>query len=127
MMPDLDGLPILFDAKLYYAIHHELLHPLIYALLLGVLLAFLLKRLAQMDFGKTFAVFAAGYALHPLAGVVFTNWPVRLFWPLSQEQYSWPILADQNGPLATIVILGSFAIILKSFQNDIFKTLPQNH
>jgi len=126
MMPDLDGLPILFNLDLYYAIHHELLHPLIYGVIFGVLFAFFLKRAAKMDFGKSFVVFASSYMLHPLTDVIFTNWPVKLFWPLSQEQHSWPILIEQSAALALIVIFGSAILLLKIFRKDIHRTLNQN-
>ncbi|MBI4210719.1 MAG: metal-dependent hydrolase [Candidatus Diapherotrites archaeon] len=112
MMPDLDGIPVLFDRELFYALHHELLNPLIYAVLFGLVFALALSRFAKMDFKKSFAVFAASYALHPLTDAVFTDWPVKLLWPLSNTQYSWPVLLDYNAALALLSLILSIAAVV---------------
>lgn len=112
VMPDLDGIPVLFDLGLFYAIHHELLHPLIYSLLFAPPAAFIMRWLFQIPKIKSFAVFALSYALHPLADVLFTNWPVKLLWPFSSEQFSYPMFIEYNGLLVSITILGFCGFML---------------
>ncbi len=112
-LPDLDGIPILFDMELFYAIHHELFHPPIYGIILAIPVALVLGHFFKMDKVKTFAVFAASFILHPLTDVLFTNWPVKLLWPFSEEQFLYPIFIEYNAHLAAIVMLLLFVQLIK--------------
>ena len=69
-----------------------------------------------MNAKKAFAVFAAGYLLHPLADVFFTDWPVKLFWPLSNQQFSYPVLFDYNLHLALLAVLATVVHLAINFQ-----------
>lgn len=100
MLPDLDGTPVLFDRELYYQIHHELFHAPIYGALLGIPVALILEKYFGMEKKKSFLVFAVSFALHPITDVFFTNWPVKLLWPFSQEQFSNPLFMNYNVLLA---------------------------
>ena len=114
MLPDLDGIPILYDMDLYYKIHHELFHPPIYGILLAVPGAIILNKYFQMNKTKAFLVFAASFILHPITDVLFTNWPVKLLWPFSQEQYSYPIFIEYN------ILLVLFMLFLLIVQEKLF-------
>ncbi len=113
MLPDLDGLPLLWDIDLFYALHHELLHPLIYGIILGIPLALLLNHFLKIGRIRAFAIFAAAYMLHPLGDVLFTNWPVRLLWPFISQEFSYPVFINHNFALlllAPAMLVLPFAI-----------------
>lgn len=112
MLPDLDGVPVLFDLELFYRVHHELFHPPIYGILLAVPAAMILGRFFEVNPLKSFAVFAFSFALHPVTDVLFTDWPVRLLWPFSQEEFIYPVFVQYNFVLAFAVLAGLLAQII---------------
>ncbi|GEM_PF-1525149 len=87
-LPDLDGLPILFDMHLYNAIHHELFHPPVYGLLLAVPAALVLHHFFKIGRLESFIVFSFSFALHPFTDIFFGFLPIRLFWPVSNQGYA---------------------------------------
>ena len=103
MLPDIDGFPILWDMELFYAIHHELLHPLIYGVVMGIPVALLLHHFFKTGRAQAFLVFAASYMLHPIADVLFTNWPVRLFWPVFSQEFSYKTFIEYNWVLVILL------------------------
>ena len=105
MLPDLDGIPLLFDMNLYYQLHHELFHAPIYGLLLAIPIAILLSKYFGMNRNKAAIVFAAAFISHPLTDVLFTNWPVKLLWPISSQQFSYSIFINYNWLLATAITI----------------------
>ena len=104
MLPDLDGIPLLFDLALYYRVHHELFHPPIYGIILALPAALILGKYFKMNRFHTFLVFSASFILHPLADVLFTNWPVKLLWPFSSEQFIYPVFIGYNLHLAAFAM-----------------------
>jgi len=113
-IPDLDGVPILFDLNLYRQLHHVLLHPPVYGLVFGAIVAFALWKMYLMDWKLVLAAFFAGYALHSITDLFFTDWPIRMLWPLSEQQFSYPVLMQYNIPFALAVGL-AFGIMVLSF------------
>ena len=105
VLPDLDGIPILFDLNLFYLIHHELFHQPIYGIILAIPVVFIAAKYFKMDKLKTAVLFAGGFALHGLTDVLFTNWPVKLLWPFSSEQFSSPMFIEYNFLLAASLTL----------------------
>lgn len=87
-LPDLDGLPILFDVDLYNAIHHELFHPPVYGLLLALPAAIILHHSFKMGRLKSFIVFSFSFMLHPFTDIFLGFIPIKLFWPLSNQGYA---------------------------------------
>ena len=107
MLPDLDGLAILFNMDLYYALHHELLHAPVYGLVFGAIAAVLMSKFFNLNRKQSFVcflVFALAFALHAIVDVFFTNWPVKLLWPFSQQEFSYPLLAGYNWLLVIALI-----------------------
>ncbi len=113
MLPDIDGFPILWDMGLFRAIHHELLHPLIFGVALAIPAAYLLDYFFKTGRAQTLLVFAASFMLHPLTDVLFTNWPVPLFWPLTSQEFSYPVFIEYNWVLVLalpVMFAAPFAI-----------------
>ena len=115
MLPDLDGIPILFDMDLYYAIHHELFHPPIYGILLGIIAAFALYRFFRMPKLPTFFAVAAGFILHPVFDIFFTNWGVKMLWPFSDEKHLFSYFIGYNWALVLAIPLMVAAPFAKEF------------
>jgi len=107
MLPDLDGLPLFFDMNLYYQVHHELFHAPIYGVLLAVPVALILGKYWKLDRKITAVVFAGSFALHSVTDVFFTSWPVKLFWPLTNQEFSYPILREYNWLLSIAVLVAA--------------------
>lgn len=105
MLPDLDGIGLFFDMNLYFEFHHELFHAPVYGLILGIIFALLLSKRFDLDKTKSFAVVFFSFALHSVTDVFFTFWPVKLLWPFSSHQFSYPFLIEFNWLLAGIVFI----------------------
>ena len=96
MLPDLDGIPLLFDLSLYYQIHHEWFHQPIYGIILGIPIALILNKYFKLDKTKVFLVFAFSFIFHSITDLVTTSWPVKMFWPFSQEMHAFPFLEESS-------------------------------
>lgn len=105
MTPDLDGLPILFNTSLFYQVHHEITHPLVTGLIMGVIAALIARQFFKMDAVKSFAIFMAGFLSHLLADLFFTNWPIKLFKPFSEAEFSSPLPIEYGIAFSAIVML----------------------
>ncbi|MBU2476701.1 metal-dependent hydrolase [Candidatus Micrarchaeota archaeon] len=103
MLPDLDGIGLFFDLNLYYEFHHELFHQPAYGIILGVIFALILSERFKLDKLKSFTVISFSFILHSVTDVFFTAWPVKLFWPFSSQNFSYPFLIEFNWLLALIV------------------------
>lgn len=103
MLPDLDGIPILYDRALYYRVHHELFHPPVYGVLLGVIAVYAFEHFFKMKKLPVFSVTAFSFSLHAIADVVFTNWYVKLLWPISSYKFTYPVLLDYSPHLVFVV------------------------
>ena len=115
MLPDLDGIGLLFNLSMFYAFHHELLHAPVYGLVFAVPAGLVMRKIFKESFAKSALVFAASFISHPLIDIFFTAWPVKLLWPFSSEQFSCPVLVDYNWLLAGVVFLAASAQILRFF------------
>ncbi len=111
VIPDLDGIPILFDEQLFQAVHHTFGHTLLFGVLVSLVLALFLekKRLG-------FSVILLGFAAHLGADIIGSNWPVPMFAPFLPAQISVsPYVSDfviysVIGP--AFLVLGTLAAVL---------------
>jgi hypothetical protein len=105
IIPDIDGIHILFDLDTYYAIHHVIAHPPFAGFLLGIAVVavfpFVNKHIIETvifpkkssnAFIKTYrkepfkvipayAFFMVGFFIHNIADIIGTNWPINLLYP----------------------------------------------
>lgn len=131
VFPDLDGIPILFDSNLYYQIHHELLHPPIIGFAIALPVALIINRLYGIKVWKSYLAFSLAYTFHAVTDVFFTNWYVKLFWPFSQEKFSYPIFINFNFILAIGIAIWlsfkiyKFMIEKRGIKKEILKLLPK--
>ena len=91
LTPDMDGLPILFDQNLFYQLHHVITHPLIAGIIFALIVAFLLTHFLKMDFRPSVLFFFLGFVSHIVTDLLFTNWPIPLFFPFYNAEFSYPI------------------------------------
>lgn len=105
ILPDLDALGILFGMDYYYQFHRTLFHPLIYAIVFAIPISFALNKFLKIPKIKSFIVIAASFALHIATDLLFTGWPIRVLWPFSQQQFTFPILEQFNSELAIALLL----------------------
>lgn len=111
VIPDLDGIPILFDEQMFLAVHHTFGHTLLFGVLVSLVLALFLekKRLG-------FSVILLGFVAHLGADIIGSNWPVPAFAPLLPAQISIsPYVSDfiiysVIGPV--FLVLGILAAVL---------------
>ena len=87
LAPFLDGLPALWgNEQLFQKVHHDYTC----SLPVGVLVVLLLLPFGTRGYRLSTALAsAAGFALNATSDLVTTNWPVKLFWPLSD--WSWAV------------------------------------
>ena len=108
MMPDLDVLiRSETDPLLFLEYHRQFTHSLIFIPVGGLLCALALHWIAgrrwQLTFGQTFLFCALGYATHALLDSA-TSYGTMLFWPFSDERFSWSIVSIVD-PLFTLPIV----------------------
>ena len=101
ILPDLDGLPVLYNNELYHQIHHAWFHPPIYGIFFGLLfvtLAFLYYKKYNLPFQylKTFGIFFLAFSLHPLTDIISSNWAINIFYPFGTLYLSTTILGIPN-------------------------------
>ena len=105
ILPDLDALGILFGMDYYYQFHRTLFHPLLYAIVFAIPISFALNKFLKIPKIKSFIVIAVAFALHIATDLLFTSWPIRVFWPFSQQQFTFPYLEQFNSELAVVLLL----------------------
>jgi inner membrane protein len=108
MAPDLDVLiRSTNDPLLALEFHRHFTHSLLFipvgAFLCSLLLYFTLAKKWQLSFGVTYVWSLIGYATHGLLDGC-TSYGTQLFWPLSNERFSWDIISIVD-PLFTIPLL----------------------
>ena len=95
------------DPLLFLEYHRQFTHSLVFipvgGLLCALALHWILGQRWRLPFAQTFLFCTLGYATHPLLDA-FTSYGTMLFWPLSEERYSWSIISIVD-PLFTIPVL----------------------
>ncbi|MDP2973592.1 MAG: hypothetical protein Q8N60_00935, partial [Candidatus Diapherotrites archaeon] len=76
-----------------------------YAIVFAIPISFALNRFFKIPRIKSFIVIAASFALHIAADLLFTGWPIRVLWPFSRQQFTFPILGQFNSQLAIALLL----------------------
>ena len=113
IIPDIDGVFLLFDQNLYRQYHHTFGHSLFFGLLVMAVL---------LPFGKNRKKLAwAGsltFLAHLAADVVGSGWGITLFYPMSDHEIgmggilSFTMIYDVIGPGTFILVLVTIVIIL---------------
>lgn len=117
IVPDLDGIALLFDKELYYKYHREILHPPLSGLALSILLFYLYERKSPLERRGTAAFFMLGFVVHAVSDVLTTNWPINFLAPFGTLYVSIsPALPDSViygtiAPALTILTLVLFAAL----------------
>jgi ABC-type cobalamin transport system permease subunit len=123
VLPDLDGLTLLFGEEVYGKWHHVVTHGVVAAVLItAVLTAFARERL------RVAALAFAMFHLHLLCDLAGSGpgWPITYPWPFSLRELSWSgqwnLASWQNtliGLGATLGVLGC-AVPLKRTMVELF-------
>jgi hypothetical protein len=88
---DIDGIFILINNNSYMEFHHTFGHSLIF----GVLVAIVALTLSA-DKLKVFFWAISAFSLHLVGDIVGTNWPVPIFYPLSDFSLTASSFLTQN-------------------------------
>jgi inner membrane protein len=114
VLPDLDGVGILWSEPAYVAVHRAAGHGLLFIALwtLGVV------RYAERPM-STVALAVLSFHLHLLLDAVGTGGlPIRYFWPLSDAGWSyagrWTLASWPNAVVMTLTLLGVLLIALRT-------------
>ena len=117
VIPDLDGIFILFDHDLYARYHHILFHPLMGGMLLGTFTVAVFwiyekgRNIQNPGFGKYFIFFFVGLLLHDFADIIGTDWQIPLLYPASSMEFSvYPSLSSEAiygviDPIVAVIFL----------------------
>lgn len=95
LVPFLDGIPILWNYRRFQEVHHEYTCSLVVGAGVAVLLGLFGGRGRRL---RTGAACALAFTFNAVADMFTTNWPVRLFFPLSE--FRWAV----GGLLSDFVI-----------------------
>lgn len=95
------------DPLMFLEYHRQFTHSLIFIPAGGMLCALALHRILgrrwQLTFAQTFLFCVLGYTTHPLIDTC-TSYGTMLFWPFSDERFSWSIISIVD-PLFTAPVL----------------------
>jgi len=95
------------DPLMFLEYHRQFTHSLIFipvgGLLCALALHWVLGRRWKLTFAQTFLFCALGYATHPLLDMS-TSYGTMLFWPFSNERFSWSIVSIVD-PLFTVPVV----------------------
>jgi hypothetical protein len=115
VIPDIDGVFILFSQDLFIKLHHTLGHWLIF----GIPLAFLFSVFSKKKL-KSFGAYSLAFSFHLIADIMGSDWSVYPFGPFSEIGYSaYPTLSVEsifyviNPTVFIIVLVISLFILFK--------------
>lgn len=95
------------DPLLFLEYHRQFSHSLFFVPIGGLICAlalhWLLARRWQLTLAQTFLFCTLGYLTHPLLDAA-TSYGTMLFWPFSDERYSWSIVSIVD-PVFTVPII----------------------
>lgn len=117
LLPDLDGITLLFNSELYYKYHREILHPPLVGLAVALAIIYLYEKKSAGRAGSA-AFFTLGFFTHIIGDLVSTNWPINLIAPFGQLYVSVSPLLSYDviyGTIArglTIITLILFAALV---------------
>ena len=83
VVPDIDGIFILFNNSQFYEYHHTFGHSFIFGLLVAIVACVL-----SVDKIKIFLGAICAFSMHLIADIVGTNWSVPIMYPLSDFSIS---------------------------------------
>jgi membrane-bound metal-dependent hydrolase YbcI (DUF457 family) len=90
MLPDLDVIPaIIFrDMRAY---HNNFSHSLLFAVPVSLLVAGVFHQIYRSNFWLCFLICLISYDLHVIMDALTAERGVMIFWPLTQNRFSFPI------------------------------------
>lgn len=92
MLPDIDGVYILYNYQLYETLHRVVFHSLIIGFLISLFLMFVLKAKNNTERLTIFTVSLLAFYSHLLLDLIFSNAGVYIFTPFSMYEVSFTIL-----------------------------------
>ncbi|WP_447973863.1 metal-dependent hydrolase [Nitrospira sp. Kam-Ns4a] len=108
LLPDLDGVGLLWSEEAYLAAHRVVGHSLVG----GALMIAFLSRMAEQGHGTAILALAA-FHLHLLLDIIGTGGPpVRYFWPMSGWGCSWSGHWELASWQNTVVMVGTLLAVL---------------
>ncbi len=117
-LPDLDGLPLFWDAiygtDYYYIIHRELFHPILAGIIFAVIGAIIAEKLWKVKKIHSFAFILLGFMMHALFDILFSDWYIPLFSPILSTQYLFNFLMRYEIEMSIIVTVLFLAAIISN-------------
>lgn len=109
VLPDLDGLTLLFGEEAYGKWHHVVTHGVFAAVLVTVALTALARERV-----KVAALGFAMFHLHLLCDLAGSGpgWPITYFWPVSHRELSWSGQWNLASWQNTVIGLGATLAVL---------------
>jgi membrane-bound metal-dependent hydrolase YbcI (DUF457 family) len=108
-LPDLDGLLIFVNYSWHLQVHRTLLHPFIWGAIFALPAMLIFRR--RLKWYHVGLAGMIGYSAHIICDLLFTSWPIPIFWPFSNVAVAFPVLEPM---LITVswVLLGAFLVLL---------------
>jgi hypothetical protein len=111
LLPDLDGIGVIFGWRFYQRYHRKLGHGLPVTLIGPPLLALAGVGLFNADFFVLWLWCQVALLGHLFTDVLFYRWPVQLFWPVST--WGWDAgLVGWNDLVPTLLLYGASVVAL---------------
>ena len=107
---DIDGIFILFNDSQYFDYHHTFGHSFVFGILVAVVACALSTDKINIFFGAISA-----FSMHLVADIVGTNWPVPIFYPLSDFSLTSGTIFTNNqiyNIINPVVFITSLILIL---------------
>ncbi len=118
VIPDIDGIYILYSTELFYLYHHTWGHSFIFALPVAIFLALFGREKRQVFLGALGA-----FSVHLISDYFGSNWNIPPLWPISDREYtsatylSDHVIYDIINPVVTVAAL--ICILIIAYRKEI--------
>lgn len=105
--PDFDSVSYLWGSDAFYRFHHTYTHTLVGIVVLALTLAGIERRwLKDLSFARLLWLNLAGCTIH-LCGDLIALWPLRLFWPFSDRDFTLHWTHDFDYVVLGVVVVAT--------------------
>ena len=101
---DIDGVFIFFSSELYYGFHHTFTHSFVFGIPIAIVAGILATEKT-----KVFFTGLGAFTLHIFADIIGSDWPVLMFYPISDFGLS---LGDYLSDFMIYVIINPVAFFI---------------
>ena len=115
--PDVDAISYLWGSDAFYRLHHTYTHTLVGVVVVALVVAAIESRwLKALSFSSLLGLNLAGGVIH-LCGDMIALWPLRIFWPMSEQDLALKWTSDFDYVVLAVVVVATGLSETDGFQH----------